>query len=116
MSGFGPSGASLDERLIEAVKAHSGLDEGELIDAARHGGDTGWAGFTYSTDAAAFFDKHDELVWEVLSRLAEELGESNPAALIAGFNRSDMMHSYEGFKVLLAWFALEHAGYCLNSS
>lgn len=116
MSGFGPSGASLEGRLIEAVKAHSGLDENDLIDAARHGADAGWAGFTYNDDASAFFDKHDELVWEVLYNSAQELGESSPAALIASFNRSDMMYSYEGFKVLMAWFALEHAGYCLDTS
>ena len=104
------SPATLGGQLVEAVKSHSGLDDSDLLNAARHGADAGWSGFIYNGEAAEFFDRHADLVWEVLCNLADDLGEPNPIALIASFGRIDMADSYQGFKVLLAWFALEEAG------
>lgn len=111
MSGFGPSST---EQLVAAVMDHSGMEREQIIEAGRVGADMGWSGFIYNIEAAAFFDQHAELIWDHLVQLAEDLGEPNPAALIASFNRADMMHSFQGFKVLLAWFALEEAGRSLD--
>lgn len=104
------SPASLQERLYKAVKAYSEMEDDQLREAARHGADAGWPGFIYNDEAAEFFDRHADLIWEALCDLADSLGEPSPIALIAGFNRIDMTHSHQGFKVLLAWFALEEAG------
>lgn len=112
MSGL--HGQSVTDRLAAAVITHSGLERDQIIEAARVGADKGWSGFIYNIEAAAFFDQHDELIWDHLTQLADDLGEPNAAALIASFGRADMMHSYQGFKVLLAWFALEEAGRTLD--
>ena len=40
------------EKLYEAVKEHSGLDNDQLAEVAEHSADAGWAGFTYYKDTA----------------------------------------------------------------
>ena len=102
------------DKLIAAVMRHSGLSAEEIIEASRFGADQGWSGFTYNDDAAAFFDEHQELIWEVLCDENAENGDANAVQMLAGFNRIDMASSFMGLKVLLAWYALERAGQAIE--
>lgn len=99
--------------IVRRVKRHGGLDNDTLKDAGRHGADAGWGGFTYTTDCVKFYDRNEELIWELLARTAEDMGES-PLALVITFRRGDMADSLDGFKNLLAWFTLEEAGRYLS--
>lgn len=74
------------QTLVRAVKKHSGMDNDELIQVGQHGADAGWAGFTYSRDTSDFYDQHADLIWDLLSEQANELGEKHPLAMIAHFN------------------------------
>lgn len=103
------------EKLVDAIKAHAELDNEDIVEAGRHGADAGWAGFTWNQDAADFYDQNEDLIWRVLEEMAGACGYENPMAMVAAFKRSDMLDSAEGFKVLLAWFALEEAGRYLDA-
>ena len=54
------------ERLEDAVKQHSLLDDADLIEVAEHGADTGWDGFTYYDDTVKFYDANEDDIWELL--------------------------------------------------
>lgn len=101
-------------QLLEAIRQHAELEDEQIIEAATHGADCGFPGFTYNHEASEFFDQHDELIWEHLSQYAEEMGERSPVSLIASFGRADMAETFQGLKVLLAWFALEEVGHYLT--
>ena len=101
---------SKQEELIEAVLRRTDMEAHEIAEAAKLGGDKGWSGFTYSHQAAAFFDDHQDLIWSLLCEEAGGLGYENPLQLIASFNRTDMADTFTGLKVLLSWYALEEAG------
>ncbi|MEO0514740.1 MAG: hypothetical protein AAF086_05525 [Planctomycetota bacterium] len=102
--------SEIRKQLINAIREHAELDDEQMIDAANYGADAGFSRFIYTDDAAAFFDRHGDLIWDLAVELVENLGEANPLAMIAKFGRSDMSHSLNGFKTLMAWFALEEAG------
>jgi len=106
---------NLYEQLLQAIQKHADLDTEEIIEAGQHGADAGWSGFIWDHEAAAFFDAHADLIWELLTSMAEEMGYANPMALVATFNRGDMLNRPQGFKVLLAWYALEEVGWYLES-
>ena len=105
------------QELYEAIAKQMGYDldkpeevaelHGDLRDVANHGADTGWGGFTYTTDCVKFHDENEDAIWDLAREMAEEMGEPNVPALVAGFARSSMADSADGFKSLLAWFALE---------
>ena len=101
------------DQLLEAIRQHTDLDDDQIMEAATHGADCGWPGFSYNHEAAEFFDRHDQLIWEHLRESAEDLGERSPVSLIASFGRADMAETFQGLKVLLAWFALEEVGHHL---
>jgi hypothetical protein len=96
--------------LLRAIREHSGLELGSIREAAEHGADSGWAGFTYTTDGAAFYQANRETVWALLDETADDLGYGNVPALVATFARADMTSTPDGFDCLLAWFALEEVG------
>jgi|GEM_PF-3065890 len=97
-------------QLVAAIQKHSDLSKEEIIEAGQYGADAGWSGFIWNDEAAAFFEANETLIWELLASMAEECGYKNPLDLVATFRRSDMLETPQGFKVLLAWFALEEAG------
>ena len=101
-------------KLVDAIKAHGGLEDAEIIDAGNHGADAGWGGFTYTTDCVDFYDANEEAIWELLRESADDMGVK-PLELVASFGRADMAEDASGFKNLLAWFALEEAGRWLES-
>lgn len=95
--------------LIEKIKAHGSLDVDDIRSAGKHGADSGYGGFTYTKDAAQFYQENKELIWELLVESAEDQGMNVPT-MIGSFGRVDMAETPDGFENLLAWFALEEAG------
>lgn len=104
------------KRLYDAIKEHAHLEDETIIDAGKHGADAGWGGFTYYKDTCAFYEKNSDDIWELLSQMADDMGEKNPVALIAGFNRADSITDKDTFENLLAWFALEEVGRWLEDN
>jgi hypothetical protein len=110
----GPDLDALRGRLLAAVREHSGMDLDAVRQAGEHGADSGFAGFTYTSDAADFYDANRDDVWELLDESADQFGQS-PLELVASFNRADMATSHDGFACLLAWFVLEEVGRSLSA-
>jgi len=98
------------KELVEAIKNHGGLEDSDLIDAAKHGADGGFGGFTWYTDTNKFYDENKDAIWELLEESAESMGCKNVMEMMSEFGRSDMAYNDEGFKCLCSWFALEEAG------
>lgn len=97
-----------EQRLYASMTAEikAQFTEGELPDIASHGADSGWGGFTYTSDCVAFFNRHSDAIWAALYDDAQDMGEPI-LTMVAGFGRADMADTYDGFLNLLAWYALE---------
>jgi hypothetical protein len=99
------------EAMVQEVKERIGANEegyaSIIEDVANHGADTGFSGFTYTADCVEFFDAHEEVIMNMLSDAAEEFGYKSVPAFVASFGRADMAESIDGYKNLLAWYALE---------
>lgn len=100
--------------LLRAIREHSGLELSTIRDAGTYGAAAGFGGFTYTTDGAAFTDKNAALLDELLQLDADDFGHDDVASFVATFNRADMTDTLDGYKCLLAWYALETAGRWLN--
>jgi hypothetical protein len=100
--------------LIRAIREHSDLELAAIRDAGTGGADMGFGGFTYTSEAAEFTEANSNLIDELLQYDAEEFGYEDVASFVGTFNRSDMTDTLEGYKCLLAWYALETAGHWLN--
>ena len=100
--------------LIRAIREHSGLELAAIRDAGTYGADTGFGGFTYTTDGAEFTDNNSALIDGLLQDDADEFGHKSVAEFVATFNRADMADTIDGYKCLLSWYALEAAGRWLN--
>lgn len=97
-------------RLIRAIREHSDLELSSIRDAASHGADAGYGGFTYYTDTTAFVAANRTLIWEILSQDADEFGYDNIPAFIASWTLAYTADDEIGFDNLIAWYALEAAG------
>jgi hypothetical protein len=100
--------------MVEDIKNRLGVgddpDYGEreiLEDVNNHGADTGWSGFTYTSETVEFFDEHEEAIMELAQQDADDMGYANVAEFVASFNRADMADTMGGYKNLMAWYALE---------
>jgi hypothetical protein len=100
--------------LLRAIREHSSLELASIRDAGTHGADSGFGGFTYTSDGAEFTRENERLVWDLLREDAEEFDYDNVAAFVGTFTRSDMADDPDSFDCLLAWYALEKAGHWLN--
>jgi len=98
------------DKLVSAIRDHSGLSLRDIEQAGEHGADAGWGGFTYTSDGAEFTRANRSLVWDLLSEDADSCGFENVAAFLASFQRADMADTEDGFDCLLSWYALESAG------
>ena len=96
-------------------------------DAARHGADGGFAGFTYTRDTVEFTRRNRAEITELVEEMARDLGD-DPIALVQGFNclrkdepsekavaialwgGRDTDEDLETVQNALAWFALEEVG------
>jgi hypothetical protein len=101
-------------QLLRAIREHSGLELASIRDAGNHGADAGFGGFTYTTDAAEFTDANEQLLDALLQEDAEQFGHKNVAEFVGTFGRADMTDTLDGYKCLIAWYALEAAGHWLN--
>lgn len=98
---------SIYSELLAAIRAHSGLEVESIIDAATHGADSGFGGFTYYSDTSEFVAANRSLVWQLLEQDAEEFGCESVPAFVATFNRADLASDEAGFDCLVAWYVLE---------
>ena len=83
------------------------LDADQINDLANYGADTGWPGMTYTTDCVELYGCYADEIREALNEDAEAFGYDNPEALVATFNRSDMLWSEDGRRTLLLWYMAE---------
>ena len=96
--------------LLRAIREHSGMELASIREAGQYGADAGWPGFTYTADAAEFYDANESDIYDLLREMADQLGADSIDALVATFGRSDMLDTPDGRKNLLTWFALEEVG------
>jgi hypothetical protein len=103
-------------------------------DAARHGADAGFPGFTYYKDTLSFTHRYRSEIAEAVAELARDLGET-PIGFVRGFRcldksipeqaiavslyggRTPKSIEYDLMQVenALAWFALEEVGRALEN-
>jgi hypothetical protein len=83
-------------------------------DIANHGADAGYPHITYTSDTVKIFDQYGDEIWEMAVQMADDMGNKNVCEMIAGFNRSDMADSLNGFKNLMVWFACEELARAYN--
>ncbi len=97
------------EAMVKDIKERLGADEEPSVieDVANHGADAGFGGFTYTADCVEFYDTHERVIMEMVADEAEDFGYPNVPAFVASFARADMADSLDGYKNLLAWYALE---------
>lgn len=98
------------EKLYDAIKAHSEMDDEQIIEAGQHGADAGWPEFSYTADCVRFYDDNESLIYDLLRDGVDGMGYKNIEEMVSQFGRSDMLDSPDGRKNLLAWFALEEVG------
>ena len=98
----------LIHRLYRAV-LDQGCDKQNCIDAANHGADSGFSGFTYYKDTCQFHDDNESMIWEFINEQANEFG-MQPMEFIASFNGTKNVYDGDQLKNLLAWFILESVG------
>jgi hypothetical protein len=60
----------------------------------------------YHEDTVKFHDKHEDEIWDELSNMADDLGETIPF-MISNFRGCKNVDSAETFKNLLAWWVCE---------
>ena len=102
------------ETVLEAIRAHSGMEDEQILEAAIHGADAGWPGFTYYRDTSAFYRKNAEDIWRILCMDAENMGYPNVFAFMAEFREAKGVEDRVTFENLLSWDALERAGQWLE--
>jgi hypothetical protein len=101
------------DKLVDAVKEHSGMTDDEVAEAGRQGADAGFPGFTYFKDTIKFYNDYEKEIWAVLVEQADQMGE-DVLKFISSFRTK--VNSLDEFKNLLAWYALEEAGRYLEES
>ena len=108
------------------------------LDAAQHGADAGFPGFTYCADTTAFAIRNRLNIGYSLSLQARDLGEDGPVSLVRGFRclsggsapseeavslaiyggkiRSEDLEEEVGVVLnALAWWALEEVGRAIEA-
>lgn len=115
------------QNLINAVAEQMGYESDDqewldtMADVARGGADAGWAGFTYYTDTAQFYDDNKTDIIQQLHSDADDFGSESVAHFVASFNcvtcsplNVDAVMLGDGkeevttqVKNAIAWYALE---------
>ena len=79
-----------------------------ISDVANHGCSGGTISeLIYYEDSVKFYNDHEDEIWDELSNMAEDLGETIPF-MISNFRGCKNVDSAETFKNLLAWWICEH--------
>lgn len=102
--------------LFRAIRKHSELEIDDIISAANHGADGGFAGFTYNSNCIEFYDNNSSLIQEYTIEQAEKWAYKNWMEMVIEFNRSDMLNINNGYKILLSWYILEQVGWWLEDN
>lgn len=103
------------EMWLRRITEHSGMERAQVIEAGQHGADTGWPGFTYTSDAAEFTQRWCCDIWDMLSEDADEFGYDSVLSFVGSFVRADMADTPDGLDNLLAWYVLESVGRALEA-
>jgi len=91
---------SIKECLAEYEKQELGL----ISDIAKHGCSGGVPGLTYYSETTAFYDAHEDEVWQELTDAADAAGIANGLML---YNICKNPTSLRTLKNDLVWFAVE---------
>ena len=84
------------------------LEEGQIADVVLEGCQSGIVSeLIYYADSEAFYEKFKEEIWDRLSDMADDMGESSILHLIVTFNGSKDVGSELQLRNLLAWWACE---------
>ena len=95
---------TVEEYLLEGEK----LERFLITDVATHGCSGGTiSDLIYYKDTVKFYKDHEDEIWDELSNMAEDLGQTIPF-MISNFRGCKNVDSAETFKNLLAWWICEH--------
>lgn len=95
------------DELILAIEHHCpGMDRAHMPQAGRHPA-AGWPGMIYRRNACNFADAHAFAIWESLG-LHGGLDRIHKFALELG--KTHFLETWDGFRTLMAWWALRVAG------
>ena len=72
-----------------------------------HGCDAGFPCITYTSDCVELYNEFESEIYQALNEDAESLGYDSPDAMIAEFNRKDMLQDPDQRKNLLLWYMVE---------
>ena len=96
----------MQNSITEWVVAN--LEESAIAEVTRHGCEGGAASaLIYYTDTCAFYEQHEDEIWDRLYQMASDMGEASILHLISSFNGAKGALTATGFKNLLAWWACE---------
>ena len=95
---------TVEEYLLEGEK----LERFLITDVATYGCSGGTiSDLIYYEDTVKFYNDHEDEIWDELSNMAEDLGQTIPF-MISNFGGCKNVDSSETFKNLLAWWICEH--------
>ena len=95
---------TVEEFLLKGEKQGSVL----ISDVATHGCSGGTISeLIYYYDTVKFYNDHEEEIWDELSELADDLGETIPF-MISNFRGCKNVSDPKTFKNLLAWGICDH--------
>jgi hypothetical protein len=95
---------TVEEFLLKGEKEERFL----ITDVATHGCSGGTISeLIYYNDTVQFYDDHEDEIWDELSNMADDLGETIPF-MISNFRGCKNVSDPKTFKNLLAWWICEH--------
>ena len=95
---------TVEEFLLKGEKQGKFL----ISDVATHGCSGGTISeLIYYYDTVKFYNDHEEEIWDELSNMAEDLGETIPF-MISNFRGCKNVSDPKTFKNLLAWWICEY--------
>jgi len=99
----------LVDETVEQFLLRGEKEERFLItDVATHGCSGGTISeLIYYNDTVQFYDDHEDEIWDELSNMADDLGETIPF-MISNFRGCKNVSDPKTFKNLLAWWICEH--------
>jgi len=81
--------------------------KGEIEDICTYGCIEGTCcGLTYYYETEKFYDEHKEEIWDIISNLADEMGD-NPLALLGSQYGAKNVYDEMALKNFLVWFVVE---------
>jgi len=95
---------TVEEYLLKGEKENCFL----ITDVATHGCSGGTiSDLIYYDDSVKFYNDHEDEIWEELSNIANDLGETIPF-MISNFRGCKNISDPKTFKNFLSWWICEH--------